>query len=636
MADRYDLVRPIGRGSAAVVYVAKDREGGREVALKLIPARAGLRPDEVAHFVSEITGATSERGAVSHLGLPAVQDAGLDAESLYLVSEMLHGETLRDLFARTEPGDEARIDALESCLDPLAAAHAAGLLHGDLSPSHVFLARRRTGEERVMLLDVGLSVLLRERRLAAEGVPLGSPRHASPERLGGGRIGKAHDVWAFGVMLYEAITGALPFVYEHLDALAHHVGRLPHPPPREVRPDVDVSMAQLVDLCLEKAPGRRPPDGRALMRLMKPLRSGIHGATRGDRSDGMLTTVIDQSGAAPAPPPEELEAGLVRSPREPRAHRALLEHYQREEIPDGVWLAATALDHCGAATRAEIKIVHHHRRPPTAVLEQGLDRGLDAAGWAALLHGDQDPRIDAVWSELAEPVLALHRQDDASLGLPEATKMDLGRPVSDLPKAFARAVGAIRPGVLPRLYAGKPGKPPRHLPSHPPASIFPRAFEEPLPHGALVFAVGRHVAYYRPAHRVCTVLHEPEALEAAFDAGVRLGRGWAGERPEQVRLMELLNAQLTDLKRDRLRSVCARLGDSARAPDLGTWRRAVELSCARAGLLLCADLDGAAWMLRWNRERRRIPPEDALDDLIAFWSSGAHVRLRHVLGLASR
>lgn len=629
MADRYDLVRPIGRGTAAVVYVAKDRETRREVAVKLIPARSGVRPDEARRFAAEITGPGPE-----HLGLARVLDAGLDQDALFLVSELLHGETLRDLFARTEPGDEARIDALEACLDPLAAAHQAGVLHGDLTPSNVFLARRRSGAERVVLLDVGLVPLLRAARLTAEQVPLGALRFASPERLGGGRLGKASDVWAFGVMLYEAITGAAPFAYDHLDALAHHVGRLPHPPPAEIHPGVDRSMAQLVDLCLEKAPGRRPPDGRALMRLMKPLRSGIHGAARGDREDGMLTTVIDQSGAAPAPPPEELELGLVRGPRDPRAHRVLFDHYRSEDITDGVWLTATALDYLGAATRAETQIVHHHRRPPTAVLEQGLDRGLDAAGWAALLHPDQDPRLDAVWAEVADAVLALHRRDDAALGLPEAKKLDLGRPTSDLPKAFARAVGAVRPGVLPRLYAGPPGQTPRHLPAHPPASIFPRGFEEPLPHGALVFAVGRHVACYRPAHRVCTVLHEPEALEATFDAAVRLGRGWAGERPEQTRLMELLAAQLGDAKRDRLRAVCARLGDAARAPDLGTWRRAVELSCARAGLLLSQDLDGAAWMLRWNRERRRIPPEDALDDLIAFWSSGAHVRLRHVIGLA--
>ena len=74
-----------------------------------------------------------------------------------------------------------------------------------------------------------------------------------------------------------------------------------------------------------------------------------------------------------------------------------------------------------------------------------------------------------------------------------------------------------------------------------------------------------------------------------------------------------------------------RLGPDAARVDLGTWRRSVELSCARAGVVFAGDLEAATWMVRWSREPRRVPLDDAVADLFAFWSSGAHVRVRHAL-----
>ncbi|HJL15352.1 MAG TPA: serine/threonine-protein kinase [Sandaracinaceae bacterium LLY-WYZ-13_1] len=632
VAERYALIRPIGRGLATVVYVARNLETGRDLALKLIPARHGLLPREVQTFQQDL-GATF---MVDHPGMVETRDAGFDPDGdvLYVAMELLHGESLREMRARSDAEASDLLDVLEQALEPLAAAHARGLVHGDLTPANVFDARRRDGERVVKILDLGLARILRERGLLAEGGRVGTPRYMAPEQLAGGRPTPATDVWAFGVMLHEAITGVVPFDYDHPDALAHHVCQAPHRPIEETWPEADEALAKLVDLCLEKVPARRPPDARAALRLMKTLRSGIGSMPRGSRADGgvMLDTVIDASGAAPPPPPEELEQALRRSPRDPQTHRALLAHYRDEDNADGVWLATTALVFLGEATREEIRLHHHYERPRTLA----PDRGIDAGGWAALLHPDQDPRIDAVWTELVEAVAALHRRPDDALGLHGLQKLDVGRTSGELGREVARAVGALRPGAVPRIYRGRPGVPPHHVPATPPASVFPKGFEEPLPAGALAYAVGRHVAYDRASHRVCIFLSEPEALESVFDAGLRVGLGWSPDRPEQARMAHLLQQRMSEGKRQSLHTVCARLGTSARRVDLGTWRRAVELSCSRAGLLLSADLEGAGWMLRWNRERRRIPTEDAMDDLLGFWSSGAHVRLRHMLGLSAR
>lgn len=623
VADRYTLIRPIGRGSTAVVYVAKDGRSGQNRAVKLLPARPGLRPDEAAAFATEIM------GVVEHPGLVDVIDAGIDGDgkTLFLVMPLLHGSTLRDLIDDPSKRDiEERINLLEGILDPLAAAHDRGWVHGSLTAGNVFDVRTRDGVGRPRLLDLGLEDVLSRGNFGASSGPPASPNMA-PERAGGARFGPTADVWSFGVMLYEACSGSLPFAGVSKASLVRSISDAPHRPLDLVCPDVDAQIARLVDLCLDKRPGQRPNDGRALLRLLKALRRGLGSGASADVMT--LNTVIDRVGAAPSPPPDDLDAALRRSPRDPQVHRALLAHYQAEEIHDGAWLTATALDFLGQASREEIRLHHHYRRPN----EIAIDRGLDAGGWAALLHPDQDPRVDAVWREIVPAIAKLHRRTDEDAGLTKARKIDVARADDELAEMFRLAVGALRPAIIPRLYRTKAGSPPKYLPTGPAASAFGRGFEEPLPAGALPFAVGRHIAHYRSAHRVCTFLLEADALESVFGAGVRLGRGEDPQTQDEQRMMELLASNLSSARRDSLRAACARLGLPAAEVDLGTWRRAVELGCCRAGLALGGNLEGATWMLRWTRERRRLPTEDAVDDLLRFWSSGNHVRVRHLLGI---
>lgn len=627
VAGQYTVIRPIGRGASAVVYVARGPDG-RDVALKMLPARPGLRPDEVDVFRREAT----QLGDLQHPGVLPYRDAGYDAagNSLYLAMDLLHGETLRDRLRRTDQAREMALDVLEGALVPLAHAHSRGAVHGDLTPSNVFSMRHREGHKLVRLLDLGLAGLLVRRQLVAPGLSLGSPRFMAPEQLGSAAaVGPTADIWAFGVALYEALTGRQPFDHPTLDSTVRHVCHVPHRPVLEVAPLADEGMAQLVDLCLEKEPRRRPPDGLSLMRLFKTLRTGI-ASTRGLDRSVRKDTILDAGGASPAPPPEDLDRALRRSPRDPEVHRALLAHYDDAGSRDGVWLTACALVYLRAASKEEARLGHHYRQPG----ELAHDRGLDAAGWAALLHPDQDPRVDAVWVQLHEAISHVDHREEDERSIQKAERVDFARPSSDLAKIYRSAVGALRPATLPRLFRGRSGDPPRHLATKSPTSVFPRGFEEPLPGGALPFAVGRHIAYFRPSHRVCTLVHEPEALEVTFDAAVGLGlRQAAADEMRQTR-QGALAGFLPEEKLGALRNACARLGTSTGRVDLGTWRRAVELSCMRAGLVLGADLEGAAWMLRWSRARRRIPIEDAVDDLLRFWSSGAHVLVRHKLGVA--
>ncbi|MGE0788549.1 MAG: protein kinase [Sandaracinaceae bacterium] len=631
VAGRYAVVRPIGRGAAATVYVATTPDG-REVALKLVPTRAGLRPDEVDAFRAELL----RSAAIEHPGIVGFEDAGLDNDlrSIYLVMPLLHGETFREILRQGRASFDERLDVVEAALIPLAHAHARGQIHADLTPSNVFRVHERDGTTSVRLLDLGLTSILAARQLVQPGLKLGSPGFMAPEQLGSGaQVGPAADVWAFGVVLYEAMAGARPFDHPSLEATVRHVCHVPHPPLLDAMPAADSAIAQLVDLCLDKEPGRRPPDALALLRLIKTLRTGIASFYRPstDLGERMASdTVVDPAAQEPIAPSEDLDRALRRTPRDPEIHRALLAHYESVGSKDGAWLAACALVFLRAATKTETRLAHLHR----ARGEPPHDRGLDASGWAALLHPDQDPRIDAVWEEVVPALARIHRRDEAAEEQARAIKVDYSRPTDELARAYRLAVGMLRPGTLPNLYRSGGSHPPRYLSVGAPASLFARGFEEPLPEGALRFAIGRHVGYLRTAHRVCTMLHEPEALEAAWESAVRVGLGWPTETEEQAARVERLKATLDGTSQRSLRVACARLGTSADRVDLGTWRRAVELSCLRAGLFLSADLDGATWMLRWSRERRPLPMEDAVDELLRFVGSGAHVRARHSVGIS--
>lgn len=621
LAERYTVIRSVGSGPGADGYIARDIEGGSLRALRFVRARPSLTPDEVDRFVAEA------KGTFEHPSVQPILDAGYDPDShsLYLVTEALHGETLRELLAdRARVDLDRRLDILERVLDPLGDAHRRGVVHGDLTPANVFEVRSRRGVEGVTLLEMGLAEVIE--RYAAPDVRFYSSRFEAPERHGGDTAGPASDVWSFGVMLYEALTGKKPFDALSRTSMVQAICHAPHRPVDMIRQDIDASLARLVDACLEKDPGRRPSDGRTLMRLFTSMRGSAL-----SRSGALpVETILDRSGGAPPAAADELEIALRRNPRDPQVHRALLAFYDDEAVPDGVWLAAAALDFLGAATREEQRLHHHHRRAPA--IEH--DVGLDASGWAALLHADQDPRLDAVCAEITPGLAALHRRSDDDLELGNATRVDLSRSDDPLAAAFRSAVGTIRPGFIPRLYRGPSGVAPNHLPARPPASVFPSDFEEPLPAGALAFAVGRHVAHYRTSHRVCTMLREPVALESVVDAALRIGLSTEAGTADQHRMMELLREHMSEENHSDLRVACESLGTSIGHVDLVTWRRAVDRSCSRAGLVLSANLGGATWILRWARGARLTPLPEAIDDLLSFWSSGAHVRVRCLLGLA--
>jgi serine/threonine-protein kinase len=245
--DRYRPLRPLGSGGSGSVWLARDERTGLDVALKII-AREG----------KSAARAEREAAAAAHLRHPACLRAygfGRDSRHVYIAYEFVPGRTYREAMRAGALSDDEAIEACAQVCDGLAHAHAAGILHRDVKPSNVLLTDGDRVSARV--LDFGLAQMADAETLTEAGDVPGTLAYISPERLAGGDATPAADVWAVGVMLWEALAGRHPFwrgsmleTARAIEAGARPLGML--------RPDLPKRLLRLVDSTLSTNPARRP------------------------------------------------------------------------------------------------------------------------------------------------------------------------------------------------------------------------------------------------------------------------------------------------------------------------------------------------------------------------------------------
>ncbi len=311
IAERYQVVSRIGRGGMGTVYLGEHTTVGRRVAIKVLTHQWSRNELVAKRFRAEARAAS----AAGHPNIIEVFDAGeLPDGRLYLVMEYLTGRNLYD-----EIQDLGTLSVGRSCRiiravgRAIRAAHEVGIIHRDLKPDNVMFVPLPEGEgETVKVLDFGISAGAErsesQARLTIPGHALGTPEYMAPEQAKGKDATEAFDLYALGVMLFEALVGEPPFVSNNLVEIMARKSTERAPSLAEKRPDLPRQLIQLVDDCLEIDPAKRPSSARDfLIRLEEvirvlPTEEGDMGelSSVGMNSDLVVATAATRPASAPA------------------------------------------------------------------------------------------------------------------------------------------------------------------------------------------------------------------------------------------------------------------------------------------------------------------------------------------------
>jgi serine/threonine-protein kinase len=281
----YQLVSLLGEGAMGRVFKARHVKLGRSVAIKVLNPEYAARPDIVKRFFREARVVNE----ISHEHIVEVTDFVEVPGLAFLVMELLDGESLRSLLKRRKgkwPPLRRIVSVMAQVCDALAAAHDKGVVHRDLKPDNVFVIKR-AGGDYAKVLDFGIAKLKDQSDggpgSTITGMILGTPLYMSPEQATGKDVGPASDVWAAGVVLYELLSGSVPFKAGNFVDLVQKIRTEPAPPlpmrtPRRER--IPPPLAAAVMKCLEKSPSDRH---RSMEALGEALRSAAGIARRGWR-----------------------------------------------------------------------------------------------------------------------------------------------------------------------------------------------------------------------------------------------------------------------------------------------------------------------------------------------------------------
>jgi len=272
----YEVLEQIGRGGMGVVYKARHLELNRVVALKMIGSGGAATDEEKSRFRREAEAVAR----LQHSNIVQIHDVGQCERGVYISLEFVPqgtlGDRLRRLAGKPMP-ERSAADIVHSLALALDYAHRNGIIHRDVKPHNVLL----TEDGILKLTDFGLARLLdQSRSLSEPGRVFGTPSYMAPEQAQGTVknqiVGPPADVWALGVMLYEMLTGAVPFAGEDTVAVLYQVVHVTPKRPREVRPTIDRRLEAICLKCLNKDPNERYASARALAQDLRNYLDGRH------------------------------------------------------------------------------------------------------------------------------------------------------------------------------------------------------------------------------------------------------------------------------------------------------------------------------------------------------------------------
>jgi len=309
---RYQIVAEIGRGSMGRVYVANDPVIERRVALKVMAPRLEFNSEEWEEMQERFLLEARAAGRLKHPGVVTVFDADRDRESsiAYIAMELIEGQSLQDLISSSAPLDPKQaLPIIEQVALALHAAHDQNLVHRDVKPANILI----DGSGSAKLTDFGITKF-RTHTLTAAGTVLGSPSYMSPEQVRGDEIDGRADLFSLGVVLFECLTGVLPFAGDSIATVTYKILELDPLAEDRIGSSLSPQTIEVVKRAIEKDPRKRFQSGYEFAQALRAARSDSP-APRGPRGTQLLAagSAGQAQSEMTSPPPGSSPSSSVSS-----------------------------------------------------------------------------------------------------------------------------------------------------------------------------------------------------------------------------------------------------------------------------------------------------------------------------------
>ena len=329
---RYRILRRLGSGGMANVYLAEDEELGRRVAIKILNDRHASDDSFVERFRREAKNAAG----LSHPNIVSIYDRGEAEGTYYIAMEYLEGRSLKDRIVAEGPLPiPAAIEATRQILHALGFAHRGGIVHRDVKPHNVLLAQD-SAERRYKVTDFWISRTSASQMTEAGSI-VGTAQYLSPEQARGAPVDQRSDIYSVGIVLYELLTGQLPFTGETpLEIAMKHLSEIPKPP-SALRPEISPDLDMVVLRALAKDPDERFDSAEDMDAELARVASGS--AVTAETADA-ATAVLAGAGIAESAP-TMISRRPVVAPRPPQRQYREQEYYDyepRRRRPFWPWL----------------------------------------------------------------------------------------------------------------------------------------------------------------------------------------------------------------------------------------------------------------------------------------------------------
>jgi len=293
-AERYEILEELGKGGMGVVYRVRDRKLDEEMALKVLKPEIAAHRETVERFKNELKFARR----IAHRNVCKMYDLNEGEKILYITMEYVKGEDLKSLIRRKGKfAEKEAVGVAKQVCEGLAEAHALGVIHRDLKPQNIMMDEK--GGAKVM--DFGIARSIEAPGVTQTGMMIGTPDYISPEQAEGEKADQRSDIYSLGTILYEMVTGKVPFKGDTaLSVAIKHKTQAPHDP-KKLNPELSADLSRLILTCMEKDPERRYQTARELLTDLDKIEKGIpiaEGAHRKKKPKIRWKTVLIYGGAA--------------------------------------------------------------------------------------------------------------------------------------------------------------------------------------------------------------------------------------------------------------------------------------------------------------------------------------------------